>query len=328
MLGRIITDKEQMDSAFSVRYSMVNVGAFIGTFLVGILYKDVFAKNGVLGFSPCFKLAALVMVLGAIFLAYGSRYLGEVGKKPFKATKTQEEIEREAKLKAEAKGEKRPLSKLEKKRIGAIFLVCFFSIVFWIFWYLAYLPVYYHWAENMNWVVAGYQVPATWFDAGNSFFCILSGPLTAMLWTKLASRPQGDISLFKKLGIGLAFLGIGYIYYAAIDILRGDGQASVLTLIVFLVFLTLGEMFFSPLGGSFISKYAPSRYLSVMMSVWGIATFFAAKGYGSVYKFAFGGKFAFSSACIGVAVIAFASTIILFLMDKRLSSLVEDTDEE
>ena len=39
IIGRVITDKSQMDSAFSVRYSLVNVGAFIGTFAVGILYK-------------------------------------------------------------------------------------------------------------------------------------------------------------------------------------------------------------------------------------------------------------------------------------------------
>ena len=65
IIGRVITEKEQMDPAFAMRYTLVNVGAFIGTFLVGILYKDVFAKDGVLGFAPCFKIAALIMFLGA-----------------------------------------------------------------------------------------------------------------------------------------------------------------------------------------------------------------------------------------------------------------------
>lgn len=118
-------------------------------------------------------------------------------------------------------------------------------------------------------------------------------------------------------------MGTGYIYFALIEILCVDGKASVLALVVFLIFLTLDGMFFSPLGSSFISKYASSRHLSVMMSVWGIATFFAAKGYGVVYKFAFGRKFAFHHACFEVAIIAFASTVILFLMDKKLSRLVE-----
>lgn len=89
----LFTEKEQMDPAFAMRYTLVNVGAFIGTFLVGILYKDVFAKDGVLGFAPCFKIAALIMFLGACWYFFVCwRFLGDVGKRPFKKTKTQEEL--------------------------------------------------------------------------------------------------------------------------------------------------------------------------------------------------------------------------------------------
>ncbi|HIW22254.1 MAG TPA: MFS transporter [Candidatus Dorea intestinavium] len=325
LIGRLVGDKSKMDSAFSIRYTLVNTGAFIGTFLVGILYKDVFAKNGVLGFAPCFRLAALSMVIGAVWFIFSTRFMGNVGKKPFKSEKTKEELEEEAKQKeANKELKKMPMTTIEKKRIGAIILVSAFSIVFWIFWYLAYLPVYYHWAENMNWVVAGYEVPATWFDAANSMFCIILGPITAKLWGVLAARPKGDMSLFRKTGIGIGILGLGYIFYAIIDITRGSGKASVLALIVFAFLLTLGEMFFSPLGHSFISKYSPSRYLGVMISVWGIATFIAGKSYGYVYEFAFGGSFKFYSACIVIAIIAFVSALILFVLDKKLSGLVED----
>ena len=324
LIGRIVADKDKMDSAFSIRYTMVNVGAFIGTFLVGILYKDVFAKDGVLGFAPCFRLAALAMVLGAIWFSICTRFMGDVGKRPFKEEKTKEELAEEARQKeANKELKKMPMTIIEKKRIGAILLVSAFSIIFWIFWYLAYLPVYYHWAKNMNWVVAGYEVPATWFDAGNSIFCVILGPITAKLWGFLAARPQGDMSLFRKTGIGIGILGLSYVFYAVIDMIRGDGQASVLYLIVFAFLLTLGEMFFSPLGHSFISKYSPSRYLGVMISVWGIATFIAGKSYGYVYEFAFGGNFKFYAACIGIAIVAFVSALILFILDKRLAALVE-----
>ena len=92
IIGRVITDKSQMDPAFSMRYTLVNVGAFIGTFLVGILYKDVFAKDGVLGFAPCFKMAALMMVLGGLWYIFVCwRFLGDLGKLPFKKTLTEEE---------------------------------------------------------------------------------------------------------------------------------------------------------------------------------------------------------------------------------------------
>lgn len=323
IIGRVITDKSQMDPAFSMRYTLVNVGAFIGTFLVGILYKDVFAKDGVLGFAPCFKMAALMMVLGGLWYIFVCwRFLGDLGKLPFKKTLTEEEKAAEAKKKEET-GTKQPLTTIEKKRISAIFVASLFSIVFWIFWYLGYMPVYFYWAENMDWVVAGYQVPSTWFDAANSLFCVILGPVTAALWKKLAARPQGDMSLFRKTGLGIAIIGVGYLFYAAIDIMRGGEKASVLWLIVFAFLLTMGEMFFSPLGHSFISKYSPSRYLAVMMSVWGFATFIAAKSYGPVYGLLFGGKIEFKVACIGVAVVSFAAALIMIALDKTLSALVD-----
>lgn len=324
MIGRIV-DTEHLNSAYSIRYSLVNVGAFIGPFIAGILYQNVFAKNGVLGFRPCFKLAAIVMILGCIWFFVGIMLKGgDAGKKPFKAEKTEEELTSDKVANDNIKAATTPL---EKKRIAAIILISSFQIIFWLFWYLAYLPIYYHWSENMTWKISSLSIPVTWIDSVNALFCVISGSLTAILWQKLAQRPQGDLSIFKKLGIGLSFLGIGYLYFAILDIVRGDAKISALFLLVFMVFLTLGEMFFSPLGAAFIGQYSPSRYLSLMNAIWGLGIFAAAKVYGNVYGFAFGGKFAFSHACIAIAIVAFLCTVILFAMDKNLTSLVKDKEE-
>ena len=325
LIGRVVKP-EQLNSAYSIRYSLVNIGAFFGPLLAGILYQYTFKTGDLLGFRPCLRLAGVSMLLGFIWFTAGMILKGEDhGKKPFKLLKTEEELKREAAEKAEVKHQK--LTTLEKKRISAIVLVSAFQIIFWLFWYLAYLPIYYHWAENMNWKVGSFTVPTTWFDSLNALFCVISGPLTALLWQRLERRPQGDMSIFKKLGIGLGFLGIGYIYFAAIDIVRGDSKPTVLLLIIFFVFLTLGEMFFSPLGSAFIGQYSPSRLLAVMSAVWGLGIFAAAKLYGNVYAFAFSGRFAFPNACITIAAVAFASTIILFAIDGKLMSLVKNKDE-
>lgn len=87
LIGRIVP-REQLNAAYSIRYGLVNIGAFAGPFLVGILYQDVFAKGDVLGFRPCFKVAAVLMFLGAIWFAVGSRFMGDAGKKPFKKEQT------------------------------------------------------------------------------------------------------------------------------------------------------------------------------------------------------------------------------------------------
>ncbi len=332
LLGRIITDPKQMDSAFSLRYMLVNVGAFIGTLSVGVLYKDVFAKDGVQGFVPCFRLAAISMILGGLWYLFVCwPKLGKLGTRPFKMEKTAEELE-EAKKRAQldkAERQQQPLTTTEKKRIAAIVLASAFSIIFWIFWYLAYLPAYYYWAEHADWVVFGYEIPQTWFDAANSFYCVALGPIMAVFWNKLAARPQGDMSLFRKTGIGILLLSGCYAIYAILDIVRGDGKISILwVLLVLTFFLTLGEMFFSPLGSSFISKYSPSRYLGIMMSMWGLSIFAAAKSYGYAYNALFGDNttLPFRTACLIVIVIAAVSSIVMFILDKPLSRLVEHHD--
>lgn len=326
LMGRVVKDKTQLDSAFSIRYTLVNVGSFIGTFAVGILYKDVFAHDGVLGFAPCFKIAAVVMVLGAAWFALSTKFMDEVGKKPYKNEKTEEELAAEAKLRAELKDNKKeiPLTTVEKKRIAAIILVSGFSIIFWLFWNLAYLPVYYYWTKHANWIIGGYEIPLTWFDSCNAIFCVILGPVTALLWRKLAERPQGDMSLFRKTGIGIGILGLGYVFMCMLDVMRGTGKVSCIWLILFAFLLTLGEMFFSPLGNSFISKYAPSRYYSTMGAVWGLATFFASFAYGPLYGATFGGNFEFKHVCIGIAIVAAITALVLFALDKKLSSLVEE----
>ena len=54
----------------------------------------------------------------------------------------------------------------------------------------------------------------------------------------------------------------------------GDGKASWLWLFAFFVVLTIGELYLSPIGLSFVTKIAPARIVSMMMGIW-LATSFA-----------------------------------------------------
>ena len=146
----------------------------------------------------------------------------------------------------------------------------------------------------------------------------------AGVWLRLSRRPKGDMSLFRKTGIALLLLGLAYLYYAVLDIVRGNGKPSAVWLIFFTFTLTLGEMFFAPLGHAFISKYAPSRYLSTMMAVWGLAIFLASLCYGKVYGRLFESGLPFTKVCVGITVTAVAAGLILFMLDKRLSGLVKE----
>ncbi|EPY6469458.1 peptide MFS transporter [Clostridium sporogenes] len=313
--GRLFDDPRQLDSAFSIQYSFVNIGSFIGTTIIGVLV-------GTKGYAFCFLVCGIMMFIDAIWFTFGWRFLGETGKKPFK-------IDEHKEVKAkETKEEKKPLTSIEKKRVGAIVLVSFFSVIFWLFWYLAYMPVYFYWGGDhaaANWMIGNFQVPTAWFDSLNALACISLGPILGKVWEKLAKRPQGDLSMFKKTALGMMLLGLSYVIFAMADVTRGGNLASIAWIIAFGIVLSLGEMVFSPLGNSFISKFSPPRLLSVMMSVWVLAVFFAAKSYGWVYEFTL--KFKFAPTYFVIAAIAAGAGIILWLLDGKLNSLVVEEEE-
>ncbi|MCR1973030.1 peptide MFS transporter [Clostridium sporogenes] len=313
--GRLFDDPRQLDSAFSVQYSFVNIGSFIGTTIIGVLV-------GTKGYAFCFLVCGIMMFIDAAWFTFGWRFLGETGKKPFKIDEHQE-----VKVK-ETKEEKKPLTSIEKKRVAAIILVSFFSVIFWVFWYLAYMPVYFYWGGDnaaANWMIGNFQVPTAWFDSLNALACITLGPILGRVWSKLAKRPQGDLSMFKKTALGMILLGLSYVIFAMADVTRGGNLASLAWIVAFGIVLSLGEMVFSPLGNSFISKFSPPKLLSSMMSVWVLAVFFAAKSYGWVYEFTL--KFKFAPTYFVIAAIAAGAGVILWLLDGKLNSLVVEEEE-
>lgn len=310
--GRLFDDPAELDGAFSTMYAFVNAGAFMGTTIIGVLAATK-------GYSFCFLVVAIIMFVNAICFVGGWKFLGDIGKRPFKIDANVEETKTT---------DNTPLTVLEKKRIAAIILVSAFSIVFWILWYLAYMPVYYHWGGDngaANWMIGNFTIPTSWFDSLNAFACITFGPLFGMIWSKLAARPQGDMSMFRKTALAIILLGSSYLIFVAAEITRGTGQASILWIVLFGVVLTAGEMTFSPLGNSFIAKYAPAKLLTCMMSVWVVAVFFAGKGYGYLYDFTL--KFDFAAAYTAIAAVVITMGVILWVFDGKLKTLVEDEAE-
>ncbi len=311
--GRLFKDKNQLDSAFSIQYSIANMGSFLGTFIVSFIAYSI-------GFGKTFLVCALLLILSALWFYLGGKFtFGDVGKKPFEAN------ENKTYTKKLSKKYRAPLTINDKKKIGAIILFSIFSIVFWIVWYLTYMPVLYHWgpdfdyANKANWVIGNFRVPSAWFDSLNSLCCIILGPLLAALWSKNAKSPKGDMSIFKKTSIGMMLLGFAFILMCTAEIVRGDGQASLMWIIAVGVLISLGEMVFAPLGKSFISKFSPARLLGLMMGVWPLARFIAGKTYGYLFEILSG--YSFAPAYAIVAIIVIICGLIIWKLDKKMNLL-------
>lgn len=320
--GLLFHDSDELDEAFSIQYSFVNVGSFIGTTFIAML-----ATTGLFGiktsFNTVFLICAIFMFIDAAWFILNGKALGEAGKEPFKAD--QREFETVAK-KDDAAGDK--LTSGDAKRIGAIVLVTLFSAIFWMVWYMAYMPAYYRfgWGDGSsymnlaNWYIGSFQIPTSWFDSMNALVCIALGPVLAAVWAKMAKRPQGDISMFKKTALGIILVGVSYIVMVVADkIAMANGQCSFLWLALVSMLMSLGEMIFSPLGNSFISKLAPAKVLGLLLGFWPIAVFIAQYIYPSLYAWL--KTLNFTVGYGGLAAVIIALGVILWLCSGKLDEM-------
>lgn len=320
--GLLFHNSDELDEAFSIQYSFVNVGSFIGTTFIAML-----ATTGLFGiktsFNTVFLICAIFMFIDAAWFILNGKALGDAGKEPFKAD--QREFETVAK-KDDAAGDK--LTSGDAKRIGAIVLVTLFSAIFWMVWYMAYMPAYYRfgWGDGSaymnlaNWYIGSFQIPTSWFDSMNALVCIALGPVLAAVWAKMAKRPQGDISMFKKTALGIILVGVSYIVMVVADkIAMANGQCSFLWLALVSLLMSLGEMIFSPLGNSFISKLAPAKVLGLLLGFWPIAVFIAQYIYPSLYAWL--KTLNFTVGYGGLAVVIIALGVILWLCSGKLDEM-------
>ncbi|MES2446314.1 MAG: peptide MFS transporter [Bacteroidota bacterium] len=111
------------------------------------------------------------------------------------------------------------------------------------------------------------EVPATWFGVLNSLFIISCAPLVSKIW-----ESKYNPSATMKNGFGMILLGIGFaaLAYGSSDIPSGAKVASVsmIWLIIAYLFHTLGELFISPVGLSYVSKLVPARMIGIMFGIW------------------------------------------------------------
>ncbi len=309
------------DSAFTIFYMGINIGAFLAPLVCGYLAEDYFATkevvNGVetvtrYGFQYGFLAAGIGMVIGQIvFNTLGQKYLGNLGLKPVKG-------ETDAATGEEKKSTK--LSKEEIDRVSVIFIISLFVIFFWAGFEQAGSSLTLYTDKYIDREVFGLLIPTSWFQSVNPAFIILLSIPTAQLWLYLAKRGK-DLSIPTKMGLGMILLGIGFFFMVGAVMERGGVEdetvkASIAWLLATYFFHTIGELCLSPIGLSMVTRLAPVSLVSMLMGVWFLAPFVAqiAGGYIASYVEELGALTIFST--IGAFVIV--AGLILIALTRKL----------
>ena len=319
--GRLFpsSDEAELDTAFSLQYSFVNIGSFIGTTFLSLIGTNV-------GYREMFLVCGIFLFIDCAWWLFGMRFFGDAGKKPFLVDNRTENVE-----KADKEKDNAPLTKLERNRVIAILIVTLFSGVFWLIWYMAYMPVYYEFGSASqggqgwaNWNIGSFEMPTAWFDSMNSLLCIILCPVFAGIWAKMRQRPQGDWGMFTKTALGIIVLGLCTASMVLAAILSGqssDHPVGIWVIILTAVCMTVGEVIFSPLGNAFISKYSPKKLLGTMLGVWPLIIFFSGKAYGPLYNWL--ANFDFVKAYGTVTAIIIACGVIMLAFTKKFDRMVE-----
>ncbi|HEY4368398.1 MAG TPA: oligopeptide:H+ symporter [Steroidobacteraceae bacterium] len=117
-----------------------------------------------------------------------------------------------------------------------------------------------------------FMIPTAWFQSLNSIFILMFAAPFSVLWVSLAKRNL-DPSAPAKFGLGLILLGLGFLFMViAANVVSQGGKAMPYLLALTYLLHTFGELCVSPVGLSYVTKLAPARFVSQMMGVWFLAT--------------------------------------------------------
>jgi POT family proton-dependent oligopeptide transporter len=285
MVGQLykLTDVRR-DGAYTVFYMGINLGAAIGTILVGYLGQTI-------GWGYGFGLAGLGMLAGLVVFVLGKSALRGAGEAPKALAKSKEwtlyavGIGAVAVIWALVQYQDVIQSLLVISGIALLGYVLYESFkldkeprerMFAILFLIALNPLFWGLFEqaggSMNLFTDRFVdragVPASIFQSINPIYIILLAPLFAGLWIKLARRGM-EPSAPAKFGLALAQMGLAnlVLVWGA----EAYGLAAMTPVIfVFLYYLlaTTGELCLSPVGLSAMNRLAPSFLASLIMGAW------------------------------------------------------------
>lgn len=160
--------------------------------------------------------------------------------------------------------------------VASIFIFMLFNFLFWLAFEQAATSVNFFTDEKMNRQLGTFLVPTSWFQNINPLTIIILSPVFGTMWAVAAKRNL-PIPQPIKIGLGLILLGLGYVFMvmAGLQVKQPGALASMWTIFVTYFLHTVGELFLSPTGLSYVSKAAPKRHASLLMGVWFISSFLA-----------------------------------------------------
>ncbi|MEJ8279629.1 peptide MFS transporter [Pseudonocardia spirodelae] len=292
---------DRRDAGFSIFYLGVNIGAFSGPILTGVLQST-------WGFHVGFGLAAVGMALGLTQYALNRRKLPESGFVVPNPLPTAARVRvgvgaavalvvvavlvvtgviTADRLKWIVFGivvlatvgyfslmlTSPKVDGVERRRVIAFLPMWIASAVFWAIFQQIFTVLTIYSDERLNRTILGWEMPVTWTQSIEPIFVIVLAGVYATVWTKLGPRqPSSPL----KMAIGTIVVGVAVLLFVPFAGTGANGTPLLVLVGILLVFC-LAELFTSPVGQSLSTKLAPQAFQTQM-----VALFFLSVSMGTV----------------------------------------------
>ncbi|MCX5457553.1 peptide MFS transporter [Streptomyces sp. CAI-21] len=159
----------------------------------------------------------------------------------------------------------RSLGEAERARVRGYVRVFVPSVLFWAMFGQVGSVFSLFAREHTDREVAGFTVPASWFQSAHPLFLLLLAPVFAWLWLRIGARA----GVARKFSVGLLCAAGGFAFLAVGAWLASGGRAVVSPLWLLAAFLcmTCGELVFGPVGLSTTAESTPAGHGSRMMGL-------------------------------------------------------------
>lgn len=287
------SDDPRRDRAFTAYYIGINIGATIAPLIFGTVGEFY-------GWSWTFVASGMGMLLAIVIYVYGWKWLRD-GQSPAQA--------------GSASGDNGSVGAMQVLFVlGLVWLggICFWAAYGQLGSTLAL------WVEtdvdrSFHVLGGGMTIPATWFQAVNPILIFIFGPLVTWLW----HRERGSQSVgheLNKMAFGGIFLSVSFVILAVVAGVAPKGTSFFWFLLAMMP-LTLGELYWTPVGLGLFSRLALGGFVAVFVGLFGFAmmTGYAVSGAtGQIW-----GKITTGHFFIIIAMIAAFSSVLALLARWR-----------